>query len=422
MQKILSLSLLLLTSLSLQAQSIKDFEPFEYEVRFTNPVCDVYRYDTPVVAVGGSSLSQKPKNAYCRNNDEAKNLGRQGTPSEKYLDWINDPANKEIFLSYLSFSNDAARDALCEAMEKRGVKVSMVLDQTTGLTDANKLEECGGQLFTLHLRGHVPGLDYAHIKLMLLNPTSDAGPFQAVFGSGNLSSGLTMHHENWHFLKTSRQTYFAKSHLCLMEGQLHHFKSGGEFKKFMRGCLAKIQTPVEKDLQPFFVPGQGDDAFESIKNAMADSSNILMAAHRLSFPALIDALSQKLQKDRGFQLKLVVDDDIYWVNRPNSPYEKNVLRRLQENGVKVKFIETNDRHRFLHHNKFMIFEGRDVPAVFTGAGNFTGTAFRVNWENFYFITIPEVVKAMQEQFKHLYDDLATPESQLPEQEAHPSTI
>lgn len=421
MIQLLKIAAPLLFSFGLQAQSIKDFKPYEYEVRFTNPICQVYRYENPVIAIGGESLTQKPKDAYCEFSDEDQNIGRKGTPSEKYIDWIADPETKELFLSYLSFSSDVAREAFCTAMKKRGVKIQMVLHQNTSVTDAQKLEECGGDLFTLHLRGEVPGIDFAHTKLMLVNPNSTSETFRAVFGSGNLSSGLTMHHENWHFLTTHRQTYFAQSHLCLMEAELKHFQSGNNFKSFMRSCLAAIAAPVEQDLQPFFVPGQGDAAFDKIEEALQWSTSVEMAAHRLSFPSLVKALLAKLETAK-LSLKLVADDDIYWVNRPNSPYEKGVLRQLMAKGARVRFIETNDRHRYLHHNKFMIFKGNGKTAVFTGAGNFTGTAFSVNWENFYYITIPEVVESMQKQFDHLYSDLGSSIGELPQNEAHPKVI
>lgn len=68
----------------------------------------------------------------------------------------------------------------------------------------------------------------------------------------------------------------------------------------------------------------------------------------------------------------------------------------------------------------MIFATPQGDSVFAGAGNFTGTAFSDNFENFYFITIPPVVEAMKAQQKHLFE-LATPPENLPTTNVRPPT-
>jgi phosphatidylserine/phosphatidylglycerophosphate/cardiolipin synthase-like enzyme len=63
------------------------------------------------------------------------------------------------------------------------------------------------------------------------------------------------------------------------------------------------------------------------------------------------------------------------------------------------------------HNKYVVIDGR---SVFTGAGNFTGAAFRKNYENFYWLDLPEVAAQYQRHFDHMFDDLGSRLSEIPE--------
>ena len=82
-------------------------------------------------------------------------------------------------------------------------------------------------------------------------------------------------------------------------------------------------------------------------------------------------------------------------------------------------METNHNSRLLHHNKFMIFRGETVNAVFTGAGNFTSTAFNENFENFYMITIPHVKQRFAWQYWHMWTQLASDPGDLPTENVMP---
>jgi glutamine synthetase type III len=79
-------------------------------------------------------------------------------------------------------------------------------------------------------------------------------------------------------------------------------------------------------------------------------------------------------------------------------------------------METNHDAHLLHHNKFLILDSyydEDPDAVFCGAGNLTGTGFSENWENYYYVTIPEVVEAFRTQYEHMWNNLATPGERMP---------
>jgi hypothetical protein len=52
-------------------------------------------------------------------------------------------------------------------------------------------------------------------------------------------------------------------------------------------------------------------------------------------------------------------------------------------------------------------------SVFNGAGNMTTAAFTKNFENFYYITIPEVVEAYNKQYDLYFEKMATKAEDMP---------
>ena len=253
---------------------------------------------------------------------------------------------------------------------------------------------------------------YAHNKLILINPSSP-DEVRVVFSSGNMSSGTTSHHENWHFLTTHRNTYFFQAHLCLKEGLLKHQSSKSTFIEFMSQCQKKIKFPQEEDLKVFFIPGDGRKAMRSLHFEFQKSMDVKMAAHRFSNGGLIKMIKRNLQR-QDFKATIIVDDDIHWTGLlqrnigRNTLYEFEKLTMLESLGLKIKYLETfaddieNPRSIQLQHNKFLIFTRKNnTGTVFTGAGNLTGAAFYKNFENFYLISIPEVHQSFIEQYNYL---------------------
>lgn len=403
----------------------------EATVLFTNPACREYRYPEgkePKTA-GGETLTAKPLGAYCSKVDGAASSAQDTSPQRKLLEWIDDPEVNEIFFAYLSFSNQVVREALCRAITERSVKVTFVLDRETDLGQANQLLACepGNQDASrkprLELRGHDGSLGYAHDKLFAFNPYSDAPRF--VLSSGNLSSGVVLHHENWTFLRVKGDTHFAGAHRCLIQGLLDHGTQKTDFRTFVDGCRRDLPVLEESDVKTFFVPGDGGRAGNVLVAGVRNAERVDLAAHRFSYNVLLRELDARL--GRGEDFRLVLDDDVYWAGQgkvvgPNDEREGATAKRLLEAGVPVRFLETNHGEFLLHHNKFAVFTDERAPSqngVFTGAGNFTGTAFSDNFENFYYVQIPHVVKAFREQYEHLYGTLATPVDRLPTEDVRP---
>ena len=149
-----------------------------YEVAFTNPICALYEYAQPVAnARNTGNLVAKPKNVFCTGDDSLPSGSRAESPQSRLKAWIDDTVSgDELFLSYLSFSDQVVKAALCEAAG-RGVEVNFILDKDN--TNAADLRACGA---TVEIRGHKGSIGFQHTKLVMVNP------HKAASGSG---SGLS---------------------------------------------------------------------------------------------------------------------------------------------------------------------------------------------------------------------------------------
>lgn len=407
-----------------------------FEVRFTNPVCKDYHYSAnqSVTSNSGQVLTQKPKNTFCSYTDTTVSASRPEAPQYKLIEWIKDPETKEIFFAYLSFSNRTVQEELCRAVTDRNVKITFVLDDTTDLTRANALLACapanGDPAFKPQLlrRGHTTGIGYAHNKIFFINP--NIGHMRIAVSSGNMSSGIVLHHENWLFIQPERDTYFAEAHRCLMEGQINHYQSKSKYENFIKQCRSQIQHREETDIKTYFVPGEGGEATKAIEAGVESAENIKLAAHRFSYNKLLASLKKELESNHPASLQMLLDDDIYWAGQgqqvgDNQRTEYTNAINLQRKGGKIKWMETNHGEHLLHHNKFIVFNqpqgATKKSGVFTGAGNFTGTAFNSNFENFYYIEMPEVVDAYNKQYDMMWNSLATETEMLPRQNILPPT-
>ena len=422
-------SLLVATTIStVSAKSLKDYSPYKYEVLFTNPVCKTYAYDSPIRTRNGE-VASKTHGAYCKSGDSRRSTNRKNSPLTRLTEWLKDKNTKEIFMTSLSFSNSKVATELCNAV-KRNVKVTLIIDSnneadTGRMAKARMVSRCEPQNIpsnevknypTVITAGNIGGIGYAHNKLTVINPNS-VKTVKLAYASGNISSGLTTHHENWHFVTTSGKSYFVGAHRCLIKGMLDHGKSKSEFKNFIKSCRSKINAVEEDDAKVFFVPGEGKRAYSFITSAIKKAKLVEGAAHRFSNRVLIDALKAKLARDKN-TVKFVYDDDVYWTMElrrgtgRNSTYEAKKIKELIKAGMQVHYVETSadavvDATRMqLHHNKYLIFHFEKGGAIFAGAGNFTNSAFEKNYENFYYISIPEVVQAFKAQYLHMWNNLS----------------
>lgn len=120
-------------------------------------------------------------------------------------------------------------------------------------------------------------------------------------------------------------------------------------------------------------------------------------------------------------IKFILDDDIYWAEKLKKDVGRNskieafrIYNELINKGMNTRFLQTNQNVYQLQHNKFMIFTFENGKgSVFNGAGNMTTAAFTKNFENFYYITIPEVVEAYNKQYDLYFEKMAAKAEDMP---------
>lgn len=379
---------------------------------------------------------------------ELKHLQEQ-PPSQRLVDWIRDPSTKEIFMAYLSFSEYQIQQELCAA-GNRGVKITLVNDISNEINKFDAMIKTLSQCirdknnFTARYIGNTPDkkIGFAHNKVTIINPSSSS-VIKIAFGSANMTPGLVTLHENWNFVTTSVNSHFAQTHLCLKDALLSHVTSLDSFSSFISNCRDKITSPEEEDIKVFLVPGkwkgewEGLRALKVIDEAFARSLSVFATAHRYSQNNIINGLNKLAQK--GLDSRLVVDDDLYWAGVFGHGFGRNMFNEFKNlsssisAGVNVRYVETmivpqadvNGNIDLsipapgqLQHNKYLIFNFKNSGAVFTGAGNFTQSAFHMpkhatNLENYYYITIPEVVKSYNNQYDYFWTNLSTSFEEMP---------
>ncbi len=443
MKFILLFILSLTFSITSFAKSITEFSPYEYNVFFTNPICKAYPYKEVTYANDGTVLRTKPANVYCKRGDKKANYERKSSPNFNLRKLINNTDVNELFLTYLSFSDSKVTDAVCNAIKNRNTKVTLIIDSKNATSERraqgamdkfDRISKCRPLKSILKpgekanipktmTRGNIGGLGYAHNKIIIANFKSDSKKSTIVFSSGNMSSGTIVHHENWHFLTTSKDTYFYKVHQCIKNGMIDAAKSKTIFKKYISSCRGKINIDQEDDLKVYIVPSDGKVAMDNIVKNMKKSESIDVAVHRFTHKTFISAMMNEAKNKR---VRLVVDDDVYWAGKKGEnvgssmPNESGNMNRVRRAGAKIGYMQTNESSRLLHHNKFVVFNFKNgLGAVHTGAGNFTHAAFSKNFENYYFITIPAVVEKFKKQYDYMFNDLATSYYKLPSTYSNP---
>lgn len=405
-------------SLPALAVKLSDYKPFIFEPLFTNPVCASYNYDRPLITESGKTVTAKPKNVYCKGSDEAASVARSTAPQYRLKEWISSPDTKELYLAYLSFSSRNIVKSLCDAVS-RGVKITMVLDageEKLPNKDAESLKACGrAGLVSVNYRGSTEGLGYAHNKILIVNPGQNV--VKIVFSSGNMSSGTSTNHENWNFVTTSGDSYFAGAHKCVVESMISGGDTRANFARDLNGCRAKIKAQPESDIKVFFSPIDGNEALSQVQKAGNAATEISAMSHRLSGDV---ARTFQSFLSKGKPVRFILDDDIYWSRKLGVDTGRNttveaakIYNELISKGMNTRFLQTNQTIFQLQHNKFIVYHFGSTGAVFNGAGNFTSAAFNKNFENFYYIEIPEVVLAYKKQYDLYFNQMASSPDDMP---------
>lgn len=424
---------------------LSSYSPYKYEVLFTDPDCGPYYYKEPQKTINGKTVTRKPQGVYCiSRNDKKKSGERPQSPQYRLVEWTKDPKTTEIYLTYLSFSNKVVKDALCEA-GKRGVRIKLVMSSTEDSGLAEELVACNPDRIEMRERGQENGLGYAHNKIFMVNPNSTTET-KIAYSSGNMSSGPVTHHENWHFVTTNPQSHFAYMHRCALQAEWDEVsgRSREAYIRAIRNCRVQATklAPEESDIKVFFVPAEGEAADSAPRRSASEylmsgspdgvfpgvrtASKIWLGCHRFFYYVMVQGLLSRMQSANKPELRIIADDDTfykaYYKDQPEKfglgdthPDEWFNMERLMKAGAKVKLMETNSEEHQLHHSKYLIFANKQgqFVSLFAGAANLTGAGFNKNWENSYYIMIPEVVQKFADHYEMMWAQMATAPGELP---------
>lgn len=388
-----------------------------WELRLNLPDCD--------------NAGQKP-GAFCTFKDMYKAARKSGVEDRLY-DWMMDPEVKALFLAYFSFSNKTIRKRLCTTSLKRQIPITIYLDQA----NADELQgwfvsKCKGQKTIKIKRLGAPfaskGGHLQHSKIFMASQTvklkeyalmneeekAQARQRELKFtsSSANMSSGgLSVHFENWLMFGQNETKQLAQTNVCAFlafEKATAEYANPREvFATQYQSCYKRIQDKRRKDISMIMVPTKSSykplNSMRSVVNSA--SKNLRVAIHRLTTSQVYRSILGK--KADYVDFEMIMDDDTLRVGVRDGGLARDVeasdirAYRYLRNKGEVTFMETNaETHLF--HNKFII---ADDKALFQGAGNFTTRALNTgrygNYEQFYEIRIPEIVKAYVRGFEEM---------------------
>lgn len=326
-----------------------------YEVVLTEPHCDV-----------------------CTPEDKAWLRAR--SPVIERVVALIDGARAQIDAAQFTFSVREIEDALRRAHE-RGVRVRLAIDagQDREGSVARRLAAAGLPVRFVSGRSNGEYAGLQHAKFMLVDGVT------LLTGSNNWSStGTTINEENVTVVHGAPGDALIGAFACHFEA-IWAADHAGAGDCSVDGLVG-------------FTPGSAPIGLlvGGIRSAER-SIDVLM--HHLLFDKLLKELAKAAE--RGVRVRIVVNA---------ADREETTGRhwdRLRAAGAAIRYKRTNpDLYQLLHH-KLAIIDGR---VLLNGSGNWSGSAFFNNFENYVRYDAPEVVRPYRRLFARLWTWSLTAES------------
>ncbi len=360
-------------------------------------------------------------NMNCDKSDVANQVVAGGIVSR--LTAMAERARQEsghVEMAFMSFSEVTLFAALCQ-QTRQGLRLSGFFDSKAGPPSGlafrleNECQRRGQRNVRMYYMGMPPGgkggWRLHHNKFFIAHYKSEE--VEIAFGSANLTStGLGVNFENWNFFSGQSSDDFVADHLCGVRSMVAARNAGKieddprVFRQTLKSCLSN-QSLEESGYVVMFAPDPADQVFKVLEKQIDDvvaSGRIRMAAYFFTHLGIAQALQRARQ--RGVEIHLILDDDILLPGsiRGQRQFYLDVLQPAVS-GFQVRIFDTNEEIYQMQHNKFLILEGvkeKSKVRVFAGAGQFTLSAFKNNYENFYLIENLEVVSDFQILFDTLW--------------------
>jgi hypothetical protein len=303
----------------------------------------------------------------CSADDKAVMTTR--SPMTQKLVGMIDGAEHTIDVANYTFSVRAIEDALLRA-KARGVTVRLAMDkgQETGDTAAVRLREGGIDVRFVAGSGEPAGLQ--HAKFMLVDGT------QLSTGSNNWSStGVSVNEESAIQIRSVPEDPLIAGFTC-------HFKAIWDAAPETAGACSNDEVK--------FAPSSAPLAMikEEIRNAQT-SIDVLM--HHFVFDDLVKELAKAAE--RGVRVRVIINA------ADRAEATGSAWTRLLNAGGTLRYKQTNgDIYQLMHH-KLMVVDDR---VVVNGSGNWSGSAFFKNFENYVRYRDPRVARPYRELFDRLW--------------------
>jgi len=327
-----------------------------FEVLFNEPHCDV-----------------------CTGDD--KNYLKAHSSITGRVIQLLDEARNQVDIAQFTWSVREIEDAVLRA-HQRGVRVRIAMNaaQAQGDTVSTRLKSAGVDLRFRTGRA-VPNSGYdglQHAKFMVVDGNT------LLTGSNNWSStGTSFNEENTVVLR-------GLTNDAILSGFRCHFEAI---------WADKPDDAVRcSNSEATFTPGT--PAIKLIKEALRTAdSTVDVAMHHLLFGDLIKELAKC--SERGVRVRVVLN------LADRQELAGSAWNRLLSSGAQIRFKQNNaDLYQLMHHKLVIV----DDEVLVNGSGNWSGSAFFNNYENFVRYTDPRVVTPFVSMYRRIWQWSLTAES------------
>ncbi len=281
-----------------------------------------------------------------------------------------DGAQSSVDIANFTFSVKTIEEAIKRA-KMRGVTIRVAMDkgQETADTVASRLSAAGIDVrFVAGVSTSMP-VGLQHAKFMIVDKLS------LLTGSNNWSStGTSINEESAIAIKS-------KDGDPLLDGFQCHFEAIWNKDTSAAGACSNAEVAFAPSSKPIAL------IKEEIGRAQK-TIDVLM--HHFVFDDLVTELAKA--QERGVQVRVIVNV------ADRMEVTGNKWNRLLAAGGKLRFKQDNDSIYQLMHHKLMVVDDR---VVVNGSGNWSGSAFFKNFENYVRYRDPRVARP----YAALYDRL-----------------
>lgn len=291
-----------------------------------------------------------------------------------------DGAKTSVDVSQFTFSVADIADALVRA-KGRGVKVRLAIDSAQNVPESKATALAAQGIDVRFVTGKPSGPEgtgILHAKFLLVDGKI------LLSGSNNYSStGTTINEENAILVRAGAEHPLIQGFSC-------HFEAIWASDHAAAGACSNASVAFTPSSAPVKL------LKERIKGAKK-SVDVIM--HHLTFTDLVKELRNAAQ--RGVKVRVLLNAT------ERAAHAGGAWNELAAAGGRIRYKRVNEAAYQLLHHKLVIIDGRQMV---DGSGNWSGSAFFNNFENYVVVDHPRVMQQMRELYHRLWTWSLTGES------------